>query len=191
MRGRGAQVALCCCFARFAGVPPRAHTHMKNIRRICDPALKIPPPRTAGKPFLLLFSPHDDGTRLKAYVESVALTQPGVRRVCLIAKAGLLGMYASCGFSLKGLSPVVHGKDPWFEMRIDLDSSEPRLLRFVQVTTGGGGAQYVNVLRVYFPFIRGASCGLDGSLSLPLGQALLRPERLRGCGRLSPCGAPR
>ncbi|CAM9592686.1 unnamed protein product [Ectocarpus sp. 4 AP-2014] len=70
---------------------------------------------------------------LKAYVESVALTQPGVRRVCLIAKAGLLGMYASCGFSLKGLSPVVHGKDPWFEMRIDLDSTEPRLLRFVQV----------------------------------------------------------
>ncbi|CAN0458877.1 unnamed protein product, partial [Scytosiphon promiscuus] len=57
----------------------------------------------------------------------------GVRRVCLIAKAGLLGMYASCGFSLKGLSPVVHGKDPWFEMRKDLDTTEPRLLQFVQV----------------------------------------------------------
>ncbi|CAN0176643.1 unnamed protein product [Ectocarpus fasciculatus] len=70
---------------------------------------------------------------LKTYVENVALTQPRVRRVCLIAKAGLLGMYASCGFALKGLSPVVHGKDPWFEMRIDLDSTEPRLLRFVQV----------------------------------------------------------
>eukprot|EP00752_Nemacystus_decipiens_P014708 g13098.t2 len=70
---------------------------------------------------------------LKAYVENVALTQLGVRRICLIAKAGLLGMYASAGFSLKGLSPVVHGKDPWFEMRTELDSTEPRLLRFVQV----------------------------------------------------------
>lgn len=68
-------------------------------------------------------------------MENVALNHPGVRRVCLIAKAGLLGMYASCGFSLKGLSPVVHGKDPWFEMRTDLDSTEPRLLRFVQVRT--------------------------------------------------------
>lgn len=66
-------------------------------------------------------------------MENVALTQPEVRRICLIAKAGLLGMYASAGFSLKGLSPVVHGKDPWFEMRTELDSTEPRLLRFVQV----------------------------------------------------------
>ncbi|CAN0274546.1 unnamed protein product, partial [Scytosiphon promiscuus] len=71
-------------------------------------------------------------TIVQAYVENVALAQPGVRRVCLIAKAGLLGMYASCGFSLKGLSPVVHGKDPWFEMRKDLDTTEPRLLQFVQ-----------------------------------------------------------
>lgn len=70
---------------------------------------------------------------IQAYVETIALTQPGVRRICLIAKAGLLGMYASAGFSLKGLSPVVHGKDPWFEMRTELDSTEPRLLRFVQV----------------------------------------------------------
>eukprot|EP00904_Undaria_pinnatifida_P007848 jgi/Undpi1/4193/HiC_scaffold_16.g07560.m1 len=72
-------------------------------------------------------------TMLKAYLENVALTQPGVRRVCLITKARLLGMYASCGFALKGLSPVVHGKDPWFEMAIDLDATEPRLLRFLQV----------------------------------------------------------
>lgn len=70
---------------------------------------------------------------LQAYLENVALTQPGVRRVCLITKARLLGMYASCGFALKGLSPVVHGKDPWFEMAIDLDATEPRLLRFLQV----------------------------------------------------------
>lgn len=69
----------------------------------------------------------------QAYLERIAVTQPGLKRVCLIAKAGLLGMYASCGFSIKGLSPVEHGKDPWFEMSIDLNSTEPRLLRFLQV----------------------------------------------------------
>lgn len=56
----------------------------------------------------------------------------------MIAKAGLLGMYASCGFALKGLSPVVHGKDPWFEMTVDLDATEPRLLRFLQVRDSRG-----------------------------------------------------
>ena len=58
--------------------------------------------------------------------------------MCIIAKAGLLGMYASCGFALKGLSPVVHGKDPWFEMTIDLDATEPRLLKFLQVRDSKG-----------------------------------------------------
>ena len=53
--------------------------------------------------------------------------------MCLIAKSDLLGLYASCGFSTKGLSPIVLGKDPWFEMCIELDSTEPRLLRFLQV----------------------------------------------------------
>lgn len=91
----------------------------------------------------------------QAYLERVALTQPGVRRVCLIAKAGLLGMYASCGFALKGLSPVVHGKDPWFEMFVDFDSTEPRLLRFVQVRS---------VLCIRLVFIRVLEHSIHSSL---------------------------
>ncbi|CAN0255693.1 unnamed protein product, partial [Discosporangium mesarthrocarpum] len=69
---------------------------------------------------------------VKAYMEQVALTQPGVRRVCLISKAPLLGMYAACGFHLVGLSPIMHGRDPWFEMRMDLDQEEPRMMPFLQ-----------------------------------------------------------
>lgn len=65
------------------------------------------------------------------------MTQPEIRRICLIAKAHLLHMYTSCGFSLKGISPIVHGKDPWFEMRINLDDTEPRMLKFVQVKKEG------------------------------------------------------
>lgn len=95
------------------------------------------PPLTPARTFFLASS-KCRGSRAQAYLENVALTQPGVRRVCLIAKAGLLGMYASCGFALKGLSPVVHGKDPWFEMTVDLDATEPRLLRFLQVCDSSG-----------------------------------------------------
>ncbi|CAM9257080.1 unnamed protein product, partial [Laminaria digitata] len=57
---------------------------------------------------------------IKAYLENVALTQPGVRRVCLVSKAHILGMYARCGFVVKGLSQLVFGKDPWYEMSVDL-----------------------------------------------------------------------
>jgi hypothetical protein len=31
----------------------------------------------------------------------------------------LKGFYTSCGFELIGPSAVVHGKDQWYEMRID------------------------------------------------------------------------
>lgn len=43
-------------------------------------------------------------------------------------------MYARCGFVVKGLSQLVLGKDPWYEMSVDLDATEPRLRRFVQVS---------------------------------------------------------
>ncbi|CAN0077984.1 unnamed protein product, partial [Sphacelaria rigidula] len=52
------------------------------------------------------------------------MTQPRVKRICLIAKSKLLHMYAGVGFTLRGPSSVVHGKDQWFEMRMDLDENE-------------------------------------------------------------------
>lgn len=89
-------------------------------------------------------------TMLKACLERVALTQPQVRRICLIAKAPLLHMYVGVGFALRGPSSVVHGKDPWYEMRIDLDETEPRLLRFVQVDAFSGKIFGGNPAAVFF-----------------------------------------
>lgn len=35
----------------------------------------------------------------------------------LICKQQLVPLYEGAGFAMVGPSPVVHGKDPWFEMR--------------------------------------------------------------------------
>ncbi|GAA6016120.1 hypothetical protein JCM11491_000674 [Sporobolomyces phaffii] len=48
-----------------------------------------------------------------------------VRGIRLIAKEGLVGMYERGGFTLKGKSQVVHGKDPWFELGIDFPAGSP------------------------------------------------------------------
>lgn len=52
-----------------------------------------------------------------AYLDATAKDLPDVHRVLLICKEHLKGFYASNGFELVGLSEVVHGQDPWFEMR--------------------------------------------------------------------------
>ena len=52
-----------------------------------------------------------------AYLDAVAPDLPDVTRVLLICKEHLKAFYASNGFELVGLSEVVHGQDPWFEMR--------------------------------------------------------------------------
>eukprot|EP00658_Telonema_sp_P-2_P016496 TRINITY_DN16409_c0_g1_i2.p1 TRINITY_DN16409_c0_g1~~TRINITY_DN16409_c0_g1_i2.p1 ORF type:complete len:145 (-),score=27.59 TRINITY_DN16409_c0_g1_i2:159-593(-) len=44
----------------------------------------------------------------------------GVERIGLIAKAGLLRLYTKAGFLVAGISPIVHGQDPWFECWLDL-----------------------------------------------------------------------
>jgi hypothetical protein len=41
--------------------------------------------------------------------------QPPVHRALLISKNDLLPLYTDAGFTLKGLSEVVHGADPWYE----------------------------------------------------------------------------
>lgn len=53
---------------------------------------------------------------LKQYVQQVLAGEQSVARVRLIAKAHNLGLYQRCGFRILRLSPVVHGKDIWFEM---------------------------------------------------------------------------
>jgi len=71
---------------------------------------------------------------VKAYVDAIAIDRERcgfARQLLLIAKAPLLGLYVQCGFELIGLSAVVHGADPWFDMRLDLVAK--RQLDFVQV----------------------------------------------------------
>jgi len=61
------------------------------------------------------------GTRLlKAYVAYVQQSTPQAKRLALICKECLVGFYSSCGFEMVGPSDVVHGKDKWFEMKMDV-----------------------------------------------------------------------
>ena len=52
---------------------------------------------------------------LQAYLKEIK-----AKTVLLIAKKGLIPLYEKVGFTLVGESPVVHGKDPWFELRLNI-----------------------------------------------------------------------
>jgi len=43
----------------------------------------------------------------------------GVESLMLMAKQHLIRFYISCGFTCKGLSAIVHGQDPWFDLAAD------------------------------------------------------------------------
>ena len=53
---------------------------------------------------------------VREYLDLVS-TMSNVDEVLLIAKANLIEFYTKAGFSTTRLSPIVHGKDPWFEMK--------------------------------------------------------------------------
>jgi predicted GNAT family N-acyltransferase len=63
------------------------------------------------------------GTMLKAYVQQVAEHSP-VRTILLMCKKPLIPFYSDAGFALVGQSDVVHGADPWFEMKCVTKPSE-------------------------------------------------------------------
>ena len=52
---------------------------------------------------------------------SAARLTLGIR---LLAKEHLVSFYQSCGCELVGPSAVVHGKDPWFELKMDRPPQE-------------------------------------------------------------------
>ena len=54
---------------------------------------------------------------LRAYLAYVQCTTPQLREVRLICKAPLVPLYDQAGFAVVGPSPVVHGQEPWTEMR--------------------------------------------------------------------------
>jgi guanine nucleotide exchange factor len=61
---------------------------------------------------------------LKVYHDFVRETTPHVKELRLISKEYLTDLYKAAGYSLVGPSAVVHGVDPWMEMRAPLRSAE-------------------------------------------------------------------
>ena len=59
----------------------------------------------------------------QAYVKQVADHTP-VCTILLMCKKPLIPFYSDAGFTLVGQSDVVHGLDPWFEMRCQVTKSK-------------------------------------------------------------------
>jgi ribosomal protein S18 acetylase RimI-like enzyme len=63
---------------------------------------------------------------LNLYVERLrngTIANKKVEYILLIAKAYLLEFYVNCGFHVRRLSPVIHGKDRWYELAYDVQQS--------------------------------------------------------------------
>ncbi|PNH04495.1 putative N-acetyltransferase C9.02c [Tetrabaena socialis] len=61
---------------------------------------------------------------LRAYTAYVGASSPGLRGIRLICKQDLVRLYEGAGFTLVGPSSVVHGRDPWIEMAMQLGGSD-------------------------------------------------------------------
>ena len=61
---------------------------------------------------------------LKAYLQYIQQICPNVQSVQLICKESLISLYTSTGFSLLGPSPIIHGQDRWYDMRVTLGQEE-------------------------------------------------------------------
>ncbi|XP_052777279.1 uncharacterized protein LOC128214700 [Mya arenaria] len=57
---------------------------------------------------------------LDEFVSRVFRDQRDVSRILLICKSNLIPLYTRAGFTLNGKSAVIHGKDPWYEMQIEI-----------------------------------------------------------------------
>lgn len=58
----------------------------------------------------------------------------GISRILLLAKSNLLSFYVDCGFMVLRPSPIVHGKDVWYELEARREYME-RLLRLQTFNT--------------------------------------------------------
>jgi len=60
---------------------------------------------------------------LLLYVDRLVKQLLDVRLILLLAHEYLLDFYKSCGFTVNGVSPVVHGSEPWYELSLDLQEA--------------------------------------------------------------------
>mmetsp|Transcript_12319 Transcript_12319/g.31549 ORF Transcript_12319/g.31549 Transcript_12319/m.31549 type:complete len:243 (-) Transcript_12319:675-1403(-) len=57
---------------------------------------------------------------LKSYIQWVQQTSRDITNMQLICKEHTIALYAGVGFQMIGPSKVVHGTDPWFDMKLQL-----------------------------------------------------------------------
>lgn len=109
-------------------LPPSRFLLTNNYIYIAQPVFEILPNPNFSIFFDNFFSYLSNLTYrlLQAYVACVEQTTPQLRQIRLICKAPLVGLYQGAGFEEVGPSPVVHGKDPWIEMKLGLEESTGR-----------------------------------------------------------------
>eukprot|EP00555_Chaetoceros_dichaeta_P002469 CAMPEP_0198250822 /NCGR_PEP_ID=MMETSP1447-20131203/1859_1 /TAXON_ID=420782 /ORGANISM="Chaetoceros dichaeta, Strain CCMP1751" /LENGTH=297 /DNA_ID=CAMNT_0043935709 /DNA_START=158 /DNA_END=1049 /DNA_ORIENTATION=+ len=69
---------------------------------------------------------------LTSYLETVQRQEvddgsggSGIQSVVLLAKTHLLGFYVNCGFQVNRLSPIIHGRERWYELERTFVRSRP------------------------------------------------------------------
>ena len=71
----------------------------------------------------------------------------GFSRILLLAKSNLLSFYVDCGFMVLRPSPIVHGKDVWYELEARREYME-RLLRLQTFVTSDEDSNNINVATI-------------------------------------------
>lgn len=46
-----------------------------------------------------------------------------IHKLVLLSKKHLLSFYVDCGFSVLGVSPITHGKEPWYHLELNVDDT--------------------------------------------------------------------
>lgn len=90
---------------------------------------------------------------LRQYVNDIALSpsSSSITTIALIAKQHLLSFYVSCGFSVVGLSEIVHGKDPWFHLTLSLTDYRKSKFYVVDAFTSTPGCGNPAAVVLAFP----------------------------------------
>jgi ribosomal protein S18 acetylase RimI-like enzyme len=86
------------------------HEHVAGGETLCIHSVVIDPERRR----------RGLGSQMMREYLNYAAELPDLERIALIAKAHLVEFYRDVGFELVGPSRVVHGKDPWFELRTSI-----------------------------------------------------------------------
>ena len=62
----------------------------------------------------------------KVQLEESSPQSPPVESIVLISKQHLLGFYVRCGFSVNRPSPIVHGKELWYDLEMTLEATKAK-----------------------------------------------------------------